>query len=148
MNARTATTTPDTLRPATLTLRGPGDLAALGPFLRDRRSAAGFRSAKEAAPHLGVTTRLLVEVERGERTKRGITLGKLLGILQQLGYEVELHPRRSPVVGAGEITLSPATMQGTGSVTAPTAPARKKQNKKRKGSVRPRPPKTKGAGPA
>ena len=120
MKTRIATTTANDLsQPATLTLRGPHDLAALGPFLKDRRRAAGFRSAKEAAPHLGVTTRLLVEVERGERTRRGITLGKLLAILQQLGYEVELRPRRSAVVGVGGLTLSPGIMHGVGEAAAP-----------------------------
>lgn len=106
-------------QPTALTLRGPHDLAALGPFLKARRRAAGFRSAREAAPHLGVTTRLLVEVERGERTKRGITLGKLLAVLQQLGYVLELHPRDSAITGRAEITLAPITLKATGVVEGP-----------------------------
>ncbi len=104
--------------PTNLTLRGPADLTALGPFIRARRRAAGFRSAKEAAPLLGVTSRLLKEVERGERTKRGITLGKLLAILQQLGYEVYLRPRGASVVGTTVVTLPPITLKGTGSLSA------------------------------
>lgn len=115
--------------PAALTLRGPADLTTLGPFIKARRRAAGFRSAKDAAPHLGVTTRLLVEVERGERTKRGITLGKLLAVLQQLGYEVQLRPRHSPVVGAAELTMPPLTVKATGSVIEP-APGEKQSQKK------------------
>ncbi len=112
---KTSIQTPTSTSPG-LTLRDPADLVALGPFIKDRRRAAGFRSAKEAAPHLGVTTRLLVEVERGERTKRGMTLGKLLTVLQQLGYEVHLRPRHSPVVGTAEVTLPPLTVQATGTV--------------------------------
>lgn len=131
---------------AVLTLSGPRDLGDLGPFLKARRLAAGFRSAREAAPHLGVTTRLLVEVERGERTRRGITLGKLLTVLQQLGYQVELRPRRSPVAGAGEVTLPPLTVHGTGSVAAPAV----RKTKQGKESTRPRSPSIKvarGRGP-
>jgi hypothetical protein len=102
----------------TLILRGPSDLSSLGPFLKARRRAAGFRSAKEAAPLLGVTSRLLREVERGERIKRGITLGKLLAIVQQLGYEVQLRPRGASVVGTTVVTLPPLTLKGTGSLSA------------------------------
>lgn len=127
--------------PTVLTLRDPRDLAALGPFLKAQRQAAGFRSAREAAPHLGVTTRLLVEVERGERTKRGITLGKLLAVLQQLGYEVELRPRRAPVMGAGEVTLPPLSLEGTGAVTGRGSASRSK--KKRGGPNRKKGPRPK-----
>jgi hypothetical protein len=117
-------TTPTSVA-AVLTLRGPRDLAALGPFLKARRRAAGFRSAKAAALHLGVTTRLLVEVERGERTKRGITLGKLLAVAEQLGYELDLRPRRSPVVGTAEVVLPPLAVPATRPVTAPAGPGTK-----------------------
>jgi hypothetical protein len=112
-----------------LTLRGPGDLASLGPFLKERRRAAGFRSAKEAAPHLGVTPRLLVEVERGERTKRGITLGKLLSVLAQLGYELELRPRRSVVHANLELRPPPPEVRGEGTVTQPSADSRKSKRR-------------------
>ena len=108
----TSRTDPPTLARGNLILRDPRDLATLGPFLKARRQAAGFRSAKEASPHLGVTTRLLVEVERGERTKRGIGLGKLLAVLQQLGYEVELRPRGQLAVGVGETTLPVIVAKG------------------------------------
>lgn len=100
-------------RPAALTLRGPKDLAALGPFLKAARRAAGFRSARQAAPHLGATVRLLVEVERGERTKRGITLGKLLTLLEQLGYELELRPRRSAMHARLHLAPPPPHVAGT-----------------------------------
>ena len=143
MPAKTTTKTPDV--PAALTLRGPADLTTLGPFIKARRRAAGFRSAKEAAPHLGVTTRLLVEVERGERTKRGITLGKLLTVLQQLGYEVQLRPRRSPMAGAAELTLPPLTVKATGNVTEPALPGEKQDPKKKTSTASKR---ARGAEPA
>ncbi len=76
-----------------ITLRTPDDLAQLGAFVRAARHAAGFASARAAAPLLDVTPRLLAEVERGMRTKRGITAGALLSIVAGLGYEVEIRPR-------------------------------------------------------
>lgn len=75
------------------TFRSPDDLSALGPLIRTARRDAGFRSAREAAPLLGVTPRLLAEVERGMRTARGISLGRLLRILAGLGYELNIHPK-------------------------------------------------------
>jgi hypothetical protein len=94
---------------SSLLLRGPQDLTALGPFLKARRLAAGFRSAKQAAPHLGVTVRLLAEVERGGRTKRGITLGKLLSVVRQLGCEIEIRRRRTVMARGTVILPSPDT---------------------------------------
>lgn len=76
-----------------LLLRTPADLGKLGEFVRSARRAAGFASAREAAPLLDVTPRLLAELERGMRTKRGVTAGAMLSILAGLGYEVEIRPR-------------------------------------------------------
>lgn len=136
MPFKSTRTTPNIL--TNLTLRGPADLTSLGPFLKARRRAAGFRSAKEAAPLLGVTSRLLKEVERGERTKRGISLGKLLAILQQLGYEVQLRPRGAPIVGTTVVTLPPVTFKGTGSVSAHLETSAKQNAKYTEGTTRKR----------
>jgi hypothetical protein len=143
MPAKTTTKTPDV--PAALTLRGPADLTALGPFIKARRRAAGFRSAKKAAPLLGVTSRLLREVERGERIKRGITLGKLLAVLQQLGYEVHLRPRRSPVVGTAELTTPPITVKPTRSAADSAGPGGQRSPKKKTSTASKR---ARGAEPA
>ena len=89
-----------------LVLRGANDIAQLGSFLRDARRAAGFASASEAAPLLNVTPRLLAEVERGMRIKRGVSLGALLGMLAGLGYEVEIRKR-----GQGTGTSAPSDAQ-------------------------------------
>lgn len=76
-----------------LVLRRPDDLAALGPFIRNRRRGAGLPLAKDAAPYLGVGFRLLVELESGTRGKRGVTIGKLIQVLEGLGLELEIRPR-------------------------------------------------------
>ena len=84
------------MKKAELILRRPDDLRTLGEFVRRARHAAGFASAKEAAPLLGVTPRLLAEVERGMRTTRGITAGSLLTLLSGLGYELEVRKHTFP----------------------------------------------------
>jgi hypothetical protein len=80
--------------PPALTLRGPDDLPALGEYLRAARRESGLASASDAAPYLGVGVRLLVQLESGTRGKRGVTLGKLLDVLQGLGLELVVRPRR------------------------------------------------------
>ena len=92
-----------------LTFRSPDDLSALGPLIRTARRDAGFRSARDAAPLLGVTPRLLAEVERGMRTARGISLGRLLRILAGLGYELDIHPKSdAPPARPAETETRPA----------------------------------------
>lgn len=80
-----------------LTLRGADDLASLGKFLREHRRRNDVGTARDAAPLLGVGYRLLVELESGTRGKRGVTLGKLLPILEGLGLELVLQPRGRPM---------------------------------------------------
>lgn len=80
---------------ARLIIRQPDDLAKLGPFLRARRRQAGMPIAREAAPYLGVGFRLLVQLESGTRGKRGVTIGKLLKVLEGLGLELEIRRRAS-----------------------------------------------------
>lgn len=80
---------------AELVLRHPDDLGALGKYIRSRRRSAGLRLAKDAAPYLGVGFRLLVQLESGTRGKRGVTIGKLLPILEGLGLEMAIRPRTS-----------------------------------------------------
>lgn len=93
--------------PPTLTLRTGDDLAALGAFLRTYRRRHGVGTAKEAAPLLGVGYRLLVQLESGTRGKRGVTLGKLLPILEGLGLELVLQPRHRSHVIHGPSTHGP-----------------------------------------
>ena len=76
-----------------LVLRSPGDLADLGRYIRARRKAAGLPRAGEAAPYLGVGTRLLVELEAGTRGTRGVSLAKLLSVVEGLGLELVVRPR-------------------------------------------------------
>ena len=76
-----------------LILSKPDDLKALGPFLRAARRRAGLRAAKDAAPYLGVSFRLLVQLESGTRGKRGVTITKLMGILGGLGLDLVIRPR-------------------------------------------------------
>lgn len=76
-----------------ITLRGPDDLAALGPYIRDRRKQAGLTHSGDAAPYLGVGTRLLLQLEAGTRGSRGVTLVKLVTLLQGLGLELVIRPR-------------------------------------------------------
>lgn len=76
-----------------LVLRRPDDLEALGGYLRTRRRGIGMAIAKDAAPYMGVGFRLLVELESGTRGKRGVTLAKLLKILEGLGLELAVRPR-------------------------------------------------------
>src|SRR5579872_6883304 len=101
--------------PSTLTLRSPEDLAALGQFLRARRRRAGLRVAKDAAPFLGVGVRLLVQLESGTRGKRGVTIGKLLDLLQGLGLEMVIQPRL--IAGHNACSGAPS-VRGTATVIA------------------------------
>jgi hypothetical protein len=78
---------------AELVLRRPDDVEALGAYLRSRRRGIGMPVAKEAAPYMGVGLRLLVQLESGARGKRGVTLAKLLRILEGLGLEMAIRPR-------------------------------------------------------
>ena len=115
-----------------LTLRSPDDLPALGPLIRTARRDAGFRSAREAAPLLGVTPRLLAEVERGMRTARGISLGRLLRILAGLGYELDIHPKTD---------ARPARLVDRRPLKIRNAAARLRPLKIRNAAARPRPKK-------
>jgi hypothetical protein len=83
--------------PTTLTLRTPDDLPALGKYLRAVRRQAGLAVASNAAPYLGVGVRLLVQLESGTRGKRGVTMGKLLEVLQGLGLELVVRPRSQQI---------------------------------------------------
>lgn len=85
-----------------LTLRGPNDLESLGRFLRAYRRHVGLDRAKDAAPYLGVGFRLLVELEAGTRGKRGVTLGKLLQVLEGLGLELVIQPKSAATGGPGQ----------------------------------------------
>jgi len=78
-----------------LVLRVKGDLTALGPYIRRRRKAVGLSLSTDAAPWLGVGARTLLELESGSRGKRGITLVKLLGVLEGLGLELVVRARHS-----------------------------------------------------
>ena len=75
---------------ADLILRSTADLKRLGVYIRARRRAAGLPVAKEAAPFMGVSFRLLVELEQGERR---VTINKLLPVLEGLGLEMVIRPR-------------------------------------------------------
>jgi hypothetical protein len=76
-----------------IVLRGPDDLDVIGPYIRTRRKQAGLTHSGEAAPFLGVGTRLLVQLEAGTRGTRGVSLSKLLSVLQGLGLELVIRPR-------------------------------------------------------
>ena len=76
-----------------IVLRGPDDLGALGPYIRARRKQSGLKHSGDAAPYLGVGTRLLLELEAGTRGSRGVSLVKLLSLLQGLGLELVIRPR-------------------------------------------------------
>lgn len=76
-----------------IVLRGPGDLKALGPYIRARRKQSGLKHSGDAAPYLGVGARLLLELEAGTRGRRGVSLVKLLSLLQGLGLELVIRPR-------------------------------------------------------
>lgn len=75
-----------------LVIRTKRDLTTLGRYLRRRRKHLGMSLSTNAAPWLGVGARTLLEVESG---KRGITLTKLLVILEGLGLELTVRRRRS-----------------------------------------------------
>ena len=125
-----------------LTLRSPDDLPALGPLIRTARRDAGFRSAREAAPLLGVTPRLLAEVERGMRTARGISLGRLLRILAGLGYELDIHPKTDPPPArAADTDARPARLVDRRPLKIRNAAARLRPLKIRNAAARPRPKK-------
>jgi hypothetical protein len=78
-----------------IVLRGPGDLDTLGPYIRARRKRAGLAHSGEAAPYLGVGARLLLQLEAGTRGARGVSLVKLVTLLQGLGLELAIRPRRT-----------------------------------------------------
>ena len=79
-----------------IVLRGPEDVGALGPYIRARRKQAGLTHSGVAAPYLGVGARLLLQLEAGTRGARGVSLIKLLSLLQGLGLELAIRPRRTP----------------------------------------------------
>jgi predicted transcriptional regulator len=64
-------------------------LAELGRVARWWRTRHG-RPLRDAAGMLGVTHRLLAELERGER---GVRLDKALDLLAGMGFDVVLVPR-------------------------------------------------------
>lgn len=66
------------------------DLPTLGEFVRARRRALGLSDATVAADRLGVSRRLLLELEQG---RRGVRADRLLHILQTLGCDLVIRPR-------------------------------------------------------
>lgn len=62
---------------------------ALGEEIRARRKAAGL-TLTQAAELIGVSRRLLVELENG---KRGVAVHTLFDILAALGLEVHIRER-------------------------------------------------------
>ncbi|MGH2356639.1 MAG: helix-turn-helix domain-containing protein [Gemmatimonadales bacterium] len=69
------------------------DLAALGQQIRAQRRALGLTQVV-AAGLGGVSVALWSDLERGKR--ENVSVGTVLRILQTLGLDLELTPRRPP----------------------------------------------------
>ncbi len=69
------------------------DAVELGQVVRWTRGRSQM-TLEDLAPRLGVSKRLLVELEHGAR---GVRLGTVLDVLARLGYDVVLVPRDSGV---------------------------------------------------
>ncbi len=67
-------------------------VADLGAIVREKRRAGGTDQAT-AAGLAGVGARFLGDLERGKATLR---LGLVLQVLERLGLEVRIGPRRAP----------------------------------------------------
>jgi len=70
------------------------DLLALGRAIKDRRNELGY-TQETAAEVLGIGRRLLIELERGQRSVRMATVLKVLAGLG-LDLHVELRAHRKP----------------------------------------------------
>jgi hypothetical protein len=116
-------------QPSDLVLRGPEDLSQLGAYVRAQRYRVGLSLANDAAPYLGVGVRLLTELESGTRGTRGVTLRKLLGVLQGLGLELVVRPR--PLIIGNATSTGVGTSQATGHVTPPSDGAIRTPGKRR-----------------
>ena len=71
------------------------DIRQLGARLRAARLGRGW-STRAAARRLGLSLRFLHELERGKATAR---LDKVLHALRGLGLDIEVVPKRRPVLG-------------------------------------------------
>jgi transcriptional regulator with XRE-family HTH domain len=69
------------------------DITDLGRIIRERRKAVDL-TGTQAAEMAQVSRRLLIELERGKR--RNVGMSAVLRILELLGLEMEIEPRRLP----------------------------------------------------
>lgn len=66
------------------------DIKSIGAIVRNYRDSQGL-SQETAAGLLGVSRKLLSEIETGR--KNTIQVGKILQVLQRMGFEIHLVPK-------------------------------------------------------
>ena len=77
---------PQETRPGEVTIRDPEDL---GKLLRSQRNALGL-TLEEASGRMGVSPRLLLELEHG---RRGVRIDTVIRLIQTLGLDLVVRTR-------------------------------------------------------